>query len=201
MSMQGYIEEREDRADRDEKQAARDVFARAWLRQDQKPETRLAAFDEWLLLQMEARLDWGWAGTLKEKRLHQCRIQIDGMVIALWRRGWMLDGPRLADRITEMLDAIGKAQRGGQVRDFWPYFKTAVSRYVGLNAEEIQAEAMSAGAAVGAVFQQLLKRQAAGPSIPELVAQRAEETLREKLARQRAQERRKQAEKSQLPLL
>jgi hypothetical protein len=201
MSLQGYIEEREDRAVRDRDQSTRDVFARAWLRQDQKPEARLAAFDEWLLLQLEARLDWKWAGALKEKRLHQCRIQIDGMVIGLWRRGWMLDGRRLADRITEMLDAIGKAQRSGQVRDFWPYFKASVSRYVGLNAEEIQAEAMSAGAAVGAVFQQLLKRQAAAPSLPELVAQRADETLRAKVARLRAQQARQEAQKDQLPLL
>jgi hypothetical protein len=201
MSLNGYLAERAERAGRDRDQGTRDAYARAWLRQDQKPEARLAAFDKWLLAELDDRLDWKWAGALKEKRLHQCRIHIDGMVIALWRRGWMLDGRRLADRITEMLDSISKAQRGGQVRDFWPYFKVSVSRYVGLNAEEIQAEAMSAGAAVGAVFQQLTKRLPAGPSLPELVAQRADETLRAKVSRHRAQEARKAAEKDQLPLL
>lgn len=201
MSLDAYLADREDTAERNQKQAGRDAYARAWMRQDQKPEARLAAFDEWLLLQLEARLDWSWAGTLKEKRLHQCRIQIDGMVIALWRRGWMLDGRRLAARITEMLDAIGKAQRGGQVREFWPYFKASVSRYVGLNAEEIQAEAMSAGVAAGAVLQQLVRGLPAGTSLPELVAQRADETLRAKVARHRAQEARKEAQKDQLPLL
>lgn len=123
------------------------------------------------------------------------------MILGLWRRGWMLDTQRLADRVTEMLDSIGKAQRGGEVRDFWSYFKASVSRYVGLNAEEIQAEAMSAGVAIGAVFQQMLKKQAAKPSIPELVAQRTEETLREKIARHRRQDGLKEADKSQLPLL
>ena len=113
----------------------------------------------------------------------------------------MLDGERLAARITEMLDCIGKAQRAGQVRDFWPYFKAAVSRYVGLNAEEIQAKAMSTGAAIGAVFRQLTKGLPAGPAMPELVAQRADETLRAKVNRQKAQERRKQADSAQMPLL
>ena len=201
MTMAGHLEEREDRAFRNAQQRERDAYARAWLRQDQAPEVRLLAFDRWLLAELDCRLDWAWAGRLREKRLHQCRIQIDGMVKELWRRGWMLDGKRLADRITEMLDAIGKAQRGGQVRDFWPYFKAAVNRYVGLNAEEIQQEAMSAGAAIGAVFQQLSRRLPAGPSIPELVAQRAGETIREKVARQRAQESASKANAGQLPLL
>ncbi len=201
MSMQGYLEERDDRATGDRKQAVRDQDARAWMDQNQKPEARLVKFDAWLLKQLDQRLDWAWASPAKEKRLQQCRVQIDGMIIGLWRRGWMLDGERLAARIVEMLDCIGKAQRAGQVRDFWPYFKAAVSRYVGLNAEEIQAEAMSTGAAVGAVFRQLTKGLPAGPALPELVAQRADETLRAKVNRQKATERRKQAEKSQLPLL
>jgi hypothetical protein len=37
--------------------------------------------------------------------------------------------------------------------------------------------------------------------MPELVAHRTEETLREKIARQKAKERQEQAHKSQLPLL
>jgi hypothetical protein len=201
MSMVGHLEERAAQAEANRKQADRDAYARASIQQAQKPEARLVAFDRWLLIEMDARLDWKWAGNLREKRMHQCRIQIDGMIIALWRRGFMLDGRRLADRVIEMLDAIGKAQRGGQVRDFWPYFKASVSRYVGLNAEEIQAEAMSAGQAVGAVFQQLTRRLPAGPSLPELVAQRAEETLRAKVSRQRAQEAQKAADRDQLPLL
>lgn len=201
MSMQGYIEEREDRADLAAKQTARDRDALLWLNQGVAPEKRLLAFDRWLLRELDKRLDWTWAGAHKEKRLHQCRVQIDGMVIALWRRGWMLDGQRLAERITGMLDAIGKAQRGGQVREFWPYFKTSVSRYVGLNAEEIQAEAQSVGAAVSNVFTALLKRTPAGPSLPELVAQRADETLRERLSRAKEAEARRAAEKGQLPLL
>lgn len=201
MSLQGYIEEREDRAAQDAKQAARDRDALLWLNQGAAPEQRLLAFDRWLLRELDKRLDWTWAGAHKEKRLHQCRVQIDGMVIALWRRGWMLDGARLAERITGMLDAIGKAQRGGQVRDFWPYFRASVSRYVGLNAEEIQAEAQSVGAAISNVFQRLLKQVPAGPSLPELVAQRAEESLRDRLSRAKAAEARKAAGKDQLPLL
>lgn len=201
MSIQGYLEEREERGVRDQYQRRRDAHILAWFNQGAKPEARLVNFDIWLRVELEDLLDWKWAGLAKEKRLEQCRIQIDGMILALWRRGWMLDGKRLADRITEMLAAIGKAQRAGQVRDFWPYFKASVGRYVGLNAEEIQAEAMSAGVAVAAVIQQLTRRLPVGPALPELVAQRTDETLRAKIARQKAKERRKPAEKEQLPLL
>ncbi|HKB56706.1 MAG TPA: hypothetical protein VKC51_03875, partial [Lacunisphaera sp.] len=71
----------------------------------------------------------------------------------------------------------------------------------GLNAEEIQAVAMSAGAAVVAVFQQLVRRLPAGPSLPELVAQRADETLRAKVGRLRRLAARKAAQEDQLHLL
>ena len=198
MSLVGHLEERATQAYRNQHQATRDYAARAWLNQSASPEVRLVRFDTWLRMELDARLDWAWAAPSKTKRLEQCRIQIDGMILALWRRGWMLDGARLAARITGMLDAIGKAQRAGQVREFWPYFKASVSRYVGLNAEEIQAEAMSAGSAVAQVFQQLARKQ---PAMPELVAQRAEETLRAKLTRQRAAEARKTSQKDQLQLL
>jgi hypothetical protein len=201
MTMEAYLDERSDQQDKTAKIAARQRFERLWFNQNEKPEVRLVAFDKWLLVELSDRLDWKWAGATKIKRLHQCRIQIDGMILGLWRRGWMLDGRRLADRVKEMLDTIGKAQRAGQVRDFWPYFKASVSRYVGLNSEEIQAEAMSAGATMGAIFQQMAKKLPAGPSLPELVAQRADETIRAKLTRQRAQEARKAAQKDQMPLL
>jgi hypothetical protein len=202
MSIAGHLQEREETSRQSARQSARDFIAREWLNQAAAPEVRLAKFDRWLIAELDHRLDWAWAGAAKVQRQQQCRIQIDGMVLALWRRGWMLDGKRLAARITEMLDAIGKAQRAEQVRDFWPYFKTSVSRYVGLNSEEIREEAMSAGVAASDVFRQLTKGLPdRGPSIPELVAQRANETIRAKLTKQRAQEARKQADAAQMPLL
>lgn len=202
MSQDGtYLDERAERAGKAAHQADRDAATRAWFGRDQDPAERLVRFDTWLRRELAARLDWTWAGAAKEKRIEQCRIQIDGMILDLWKRGWMLDGRRLADRITEMLDAIGKAQRGGQVRDFWSYFKASVDRYVGLNAEEIREEAMHAGAAVADVFQQLLKQAPRSASLPELVAQRREETLREKTNRLAREKGRKAADKDQLPLL
>lgn len=199
--MEGHLDDRADRDERHAHQRTRDADTLKWFDRAAAPEVRLPAFDRWLRVELERRLDWTWAGPAKDRRVEQCRLQIDGLVIELWRRGWMLDGHRLAKRIEGMLDAIAKAQRSGQVRDFWPYFKATVERYVGLNAEEIQAEAMSAGVAVGAVLQQLTRRLPQGPSLPELVAQRAGETLRERLARQRRQEALKAAEKAQLSLL
>lgn len=60
----------------------------------------------------------------------------------------MLDGRKLAARITELLDAVATYQRAGKVVEFWPYFKASVERYVGANAEELKEDAMRAGSQV-----------------------------------------------------
>lgn len=178
------------------------------------PEERLQRFDAWVTGQLAARLDWGWAGAHKQRRIEQCRVYLERMVIALWRRGWMLDGKRLAARIEAMLDAVGGYQRAGKVDDFWPYFRAAVDRYVGQNAEEIQRDALAAGAHVSQALAAILAHQPSrGPSLPELVAQRAgevaaakAETLRERQARLRARKRAERdackanARQPQLPL-
>lgn len=169
-----------------------------WQHTEQPPAARLLKFDAWSRKQLATRLDWTWAGSQREKRIEQARIYLEQMVLGLWRRGWFLDGRRLADRITGMLDTIAGYQKRGFVREFWPYYKAAVDRYVGLNSEELQAEAMRAGASVGQAMAAILKTTGRNaPTLPELLAQRAqevaqakEETLRAQQARLRAQNRR-----------
>lgn len=159
------------------------------------PAERLLKFDAWMRKELEARLDWTWAGAAKERRIEQCRVYLERMVIALWKRGWMLDGKRLAARITDLLTTVGAYQRRGEVKDFWAYFSAAVDRYVGINSEEIQAEAQRAGAHVGQALAAILAGASrnAEPTLPELVAQRASEvqvardaSMRARLARARA---------------
>lgn len=173
-----------------------------WQHTEQPPAERLLKFDAWVRRELAARIDWTWAGDLRERRIEQARIYLERLVLDLWRRGWFLDGRRLADRITQMLDTVAAYQRAGKVRSFWPYFCATVDRYVGLNSEELQAESMRAGASIGQAMAAILKtatRQA--PTLPELLAQRAqevaqakEETLRAQQARLRAQKRRDQAQ-------
>lgn len=165
-----------------------------WLNQGVSPEARLLAFDRWVRVQLLNRLDWGWAGDFREKRIEQCQVYLERIVLDLWRRGWLLDGSRLAAHLVKALDTMGNYQRGGHVREFWPYFKACVDRYVGGNAEELRSEAMAAGTHIGQLFTAMgIDRKPAKVSMPELVAQRAaeiaqakEESLRVKLARQRA---------------
>jgi hypothetical protein len=167
-----------------------------WLNQGNAPEVRLLKFDAWVGRQLANRLDWTWAGAAKAKRIEQCRVYLERLVLEMWRRGWMLDGKRLAAHIESVLDSIGAYQRAGKVVEFWPYFRACVDRYVGANAEEIRAEAMRVGSHAGQLLSALgVKKAAGGPSLPELVAQRADEvtkakdaTLRDKLARQRERE-------------
>ena len=197
----------------DERDEARsqqtDAELLVWLNQGVAPEVRLLKFDAWVGRQLAKRLDWTWAGDAKAKRIEQCRVYLERLVLDMWRRGWMLDGKRLAAHIETVLDAVGAYQRKGKVGEFWPYFRACVDRYVGANAEEIRAEAMRVGSHTGQLLAALaVNRPAGGPSLPELVAQRTEEvqtakaaSLRDKLARQRARDAACKADAQQPKLL
>ena len=177
--------------------AQRDASARQWMHQDLAPEIRLLKFDSWVRVKLDRMIDWTWAGQDKPRRIEQCRLQLETLVLGLWRRGWLLDGPRLGAHIVAALADISGAQKAGRVKDFWPFFKAVSERYVGVNSEEIQAEAMSAGAAVADVFTQLQKKT---QSLPELMAQRRDETLRAKQSRHRKAEATRAKETGQVQL-
>lgn len=197
MTMQGFLADRDDRLATARSLAKRDDAARAWMASGATIEQRLLRFDGWVRLELEARIDWTWAGEQRARRIEQCRIALENLVLALWRRGWLLDGERLAGHIRDALDDVGAAQKAGRVRDFWPFFKSVVDRYVGLNAEEIRAEAMHFGAHVGQVFERLQKQATKAPAMPELLAQRRQETIAEKTRRQRLLEARQRADAGQ----
>ena len=177
-----------------------------WMLTSIAPEERLLKFDVWVRRQLTEKLQWHLDNRRRDKLIEQCRVKLERLVIDLWRRGWMLDGHRLAKHLQAALDDIAAAQAAGRVKDFWPFFCRVVDRYVGLNAEEIQREARACSGPrpISASLSWLVDRRstpaAAGPSLPELVAQRREETLREKLARRRRSEAVNAADKAQLPL-
>jgi valyl-tRNA synthetase len=197
MDAEAYLSERQATAATARERETRDSALRAWI-WGKTPEQRLLKFDAWVKLELDARLDWAWAGTAKAARLQQCRAQLETMLKQLFERGWHLDGRKLADLITAALDEVGAAQRAGRVKDFWPFFKSVVSRYVGTHAEEIQAEALSAGHTVSKILEATLRGlPAKAPTVTELVAQRAAETIHQKLTRQRLKEARQKADAAQ----
>ena len=196
---EGFLQTRADR--HQEGRAADD-----WMLTVLAPEDRLLKFDAWVRAQLVCRLQWLEDPRRRAKLIEQCRVKLERLVIDLWRRGWMLDGRRLAKHIVAALDDIAAAQAAGRVNDFWPFFCRVIDSYVGLNAEEIQAEARALASArpIGAILSTIIESQSKpsqpGPTLPELMAQRREETIREKIARRRREEAAKAAEKSQLPL-
>jgi hypothetical protein len=175
-----------------------------WMRESAgiDPAERLLAWDRWLAGTLAKALQWPNDAARREKLIRQCAAEITGMAKQLRGRGWLLDGDALAKHVRALLAPIAVAQKAGKVGDFWPYFRASVGRYVGTNAEEIQAHARRSGAdegaqSFGAVLAGLglAKNGPAnrGPSLTELLAQRAGEVaqakaegLREKTARARA---------------
>ena len=154
------------------------------------PAARLIKFDAWVRGELARRIDWSWAGAQRERRIEQCRLCLEQLVLDLWRRGWLLDGKKLARHIEALLDAVARQQKQGKVGDFWAYFQASVNRYVGANAEELREEAMRAGTHVSQLLNVLgMRTTPAATPLPELIAQRAgevaqakEQTLREKQA-------------------
>jgi len=171
---------------------------RIWLNGGRSDAERLLAFDAWLRAELGSCLVWPSDEATARRQLEQCRVYLERVVLDLWRRGWFLDGRALATRIRDLLDTVGRYQRAGKVLNFWAYFQATVDRYVGLNAEELQDEARRAGAHVGQILAAALRqadRQA--PRIGDLVQARHEETLREKLAAERARKGRCNADAGQ----
>lgn len=164
---------------------------------------RLQSWDRWVRAILQELLVFPTKTDARERLLRQCAVEMTVLAKQLRGRGWLLDGKALADHVRALLEPIGKAQRAGKVGDFWPYFRAAVSRYVGANAEEIQQQARRTGAdeaaqSIGTLLGGLAcLKQATAPaaSMTELlvtraaeVAQAKAETLREKQARLRAAE-------------
>lgn len=138
--------------DTGERRTAQDKADDLWLRERAgiDPEERRASWRRWLRKELETALQWPSDPAAKAKLIGQCAAEITVLARQLRGRGWLLDGAALAHHVRALLVPIGKAQRAGKVRDFWPYFSEAVSRYVGANAEEIQAHARRTGADEGA---------------------------------------------------
>lgn len=152
-----------------------------WLRERAgiDPEERRASWRRWLRKELEKALQWPSNPAARARLLGQCAAEMTVMARQLRGRGWLLDGAALAVHVRACLAPIGEAQRDGKVRDFYPYFCASVSRYVGANAEEIQAHARRTGAdeaaqSMAAALSALgLSRSAAaqGPSMVELLAE------------------------------
>jgi len=187
-----FIDDRDEEANaealarsKSHRSASSDRATIEWLSGNRSPEERLISFDSWLRRQLEERFVWPLAEAKKKKLIEQCRIELERLILELWKRGWYLDGKRLAAHLQRVLDSISKYQKAGKVEDFWSYFKSSVNRYVGVNAEEIQTEAMRAGAHVGQVLSAMGISTKAEITLPELIAQRRNEISEEKTLRQK----------------
>lgn len=143
---------------------------------------RLLAFEAWCRRQIQARLRLPADPTAKARRTGQCLVEIKGMLLDLFKRGWLLDGARLAPHVITVLDDVGAAQSAGRVREFWPFFKSAVRTYVGRNAEELRSESQRAGNIANMVLADITR------NLPTIVAHERDEinaTLREQKTRAR----------------
>lgn len=173
-----------------------------WMREGAgiDPAERLLRWDGWLVSTLAKTLQWPADPGRREKVIRQCAAELTVVAKQLRGRGWLLDGEALAGHVRALLAPVAAAQKAGKIGDFWPYFRAAVGRYVGANAEEIQAHARRSGAEEGAQSMAAVlaglgisTARLRGPSLTELladrggeVAQTKAETLRERTARARA---------------
>lgn len=191
------MDERDER--RSEQQAADDN----WLRERAgiDPDERRELWRRWLRKTLEQSLQWPAKADARDRLIGQCMAELTMLARQLRGRGWLLEGPALAVHVKAILEPIAKAQRAGKIKDFWPYFGEAVSRYVGAHAEEIQAHARRTGADEAAQSMAgalaalgIGKGTASRPSMTEIIVDRDAVVRRERLAKQ-------EEDKKQLRLL
>ena len=166
-----------------------------WMDERQAPEVRLLKFDAWLRQLLVDKITWPADPGRRRKMVEQCRVLVERMVIELRTRGWLFDGKLLAAHVTAAVEEVAKAQAEGRVKDLWPFFRALLQRYVGTRADELREEALSARCHISNLVGSISTR------LPSLVAQRTDETLREKLARQRHKDAARQADADQPRLL
>lgn len=184
---------------REERRTKQDEADDLWLKERAgiDPEARRQSWRRWLRRTLETTLQWPKDEAAKARLIGQCAEEMTMLARQLRGRGWLLEGKALAEHVRAVLEPIGKAQKAGKVREFWPYFGEAVSRYVGAHAEEIQAHARQSGADVGATsFAAALAglgigrpAQKAAPSLTEILSDR-DAALRAAKAAQAAEEKR-----------
>lgn len=181
--------------DRHARAAADEIAEDAWLRERAgvDPAQRREAWRGWLRRKLESVLVWPEDASARDRLIGQCIAEITTLCRQLRGRGWLLDGKELAEHVHELLAPIGAYQRKGKVGDFWPYFRSAVRKYVEAHADEIQAQARRSGAdeasqsMAGALAALGIGRaKAKGPSLTEIVTDRDAEVRRDRAAKAEA---------------
>lgn len=177
--LEGFIENREE--GKSTKMEADDL----WLRERSgiDPAERRASWQRWLMKTLDSMLTWPVKSEVKGRLIGQCACELTVLAQQLRGRGWLLEGKALAEHVRALLTPIAAAQKAGTIREFWPYFGEAVTRYVGANAEEIQRHAKRTGADEGvtsmagamAAFGFGAPVDARGASMTEIVATRSAE--------------------------
>ncbi len=186
------LTQREERPEPGQRPNGEDTRSTAdlWMDTTRAPAERLVKFERWLRALLAKRLVWPTDPRKSEKQVNQCSQFVLAFVRDLERRGWLFDGKLLARIITEKIDAIARYQKAGEIDDLWPYFKRAMETYAGTAAEELRAQAMSAGCHISQIISGL-------KTLPEIEAARHKETLREQMAQQRRKDAAAAAEKAQ----
>ncbi len=190
--------------DREGRRGQEDDADDLWLKERAgiDPEARRESWRRWLRRELEKTLQWPRNEAARARLIAQCGSELTVLARQLRGRGWLLEGAALAEHVRALLAPIAKAQQAGKVKDFWPYFGEAVSRYVGAHAEEIQAHARRTGRDEGAhtmagalaAFGLVKAKPAMAPTLTEIIVQRDTAIRAERLAKDAA-------EKAQMTLL
>lgn len=88
---------------------------------------------------------WSADEARRSRQIGQCIAELEIMARQLFDRGWLLSQARLVEIAGQAIAPVAAAQAAGKIGDFHPYFRTAVRRFVPLNAEELQRTARRDG--------------------------------------------------------
>lgn len=133
-----------------------DTFT-TWSNARTAPAARLAAFETWALQQLRERLVWPADPAAAARQAGQCRAFVMEAVADMGEHGFLFQPRELARLIVDKIDAVARQQRAGQVREIYPYFRTAWRTWVRGETETLRDKAHSVGAHVQDLTARLLR--------------------------------------------
>lgn len=154
---------------------------------------RLLAFETWCATELATRLQWPRDPHKAAKQVMQCRSLIIRAVADMGRHGYLFQPKKIAAMITEKLDEIATRQKAGEIHDLYAYLRITWSSYVTGQAEQLRDKAMSVGSHISQVTK-------IADSIPMIVAEDLQESIREK-KKKAAAARKKSCSSSAQPML
>lgn len=140
---------------------------------------RLRAWRAWAAKHLLGAFNhWPADQAARDHAVGLCIGELEVIAKHLHDREWLFNAKRLAQIVEQAVAPIAAAQAAKKIDDFFPYFRSSIRRFVGMNAEQLQQAAKRDGvdgaAAIGDILAGVLGRVKTPSLVEDIAGRRAE---------------------------